>query len=244
MGKRLLLLTCLSLGFYGVKAQMLNYLNVGKFPIKDIDTYPPCFFSVTYESDDKKETKIYSLDSVLVDEIIVFNDLEGNELKKIERKYNDNGNLECIMKVDFLLAETEMETYYFNGQLKSKEKCEGEKLVSGNYYNENGLEIKKPEKVQPEPFDGIPGMFLYLQNNLRYPKDARRKGIEGVVYLSFEITEEGDFENLEVLNPEPHPMLAQEALRVIYNYPYLWTPGTLDGEKVKVLMRLPIRFRM
>ncbi|MCH7401491.1 energy transducer TonB [Belliella kenyensis] len=46
------------------------------------------------------------------------------------------------------------------------------------------------------------------------------------------------------MNPEPFPMLADEALRVFYRSPYPWKASTNDGEPVRTGMTLPIKFKL
>jgi TonB family protein len=87
------------------------------------------------------------------------------------------------------------------------------------------------------------GWNKYLVKNLKYPKEARKKGIGGIAYLYFKIDEEGVMQDVAITNPESiFPLLAEEAIRVMTSYPYVWTPAKVDGKPVNVEMRFPLRF--
>src|SRR5690606_18258455 len=98
------------------------------------------------------------------------------------------------------------------------------------YFDENGNPINKPKEEMPSPKGGLKGWNQYLANNMVYPKVARRKGQEGLVYIWFLLDKEGNIQDPEIMNPEQvYPLLAEEALRVIKKYPHRWTPGIKDG---------------
>ncbi|HSJ67142.1 MAG TPA: TonB family protein [Anditalea sp.] len=94
----------------------------------------------------------------------------------------------------------------------------------------------------PVPDGGFEGWNRYLSSNLKYPKRARENEIEGVVYLVFTVTTNGDLVDPDILRGIGHG-LDEEALRMIQDAP-TWSPGKLNGEAVNVKMRLPIRFKL
>lgn len=239
-----LLFFSLCLSFY-TYAQKVILLNNYKYPIQNTLKYEPCFYSVETTTDDSTITEIFSIDSLLVSKIELQKNHEGDEIKKVTREFGDNEILKSTTEEDYLLNFKIVSTFYENGQLESKEIQKGEEIEKGEYFDKDGLPRNEFIKISPEPKDGLTGFYKYLSKTLSYPKKARRSGIQGMVYLVFEITEEGTIENLEAMNPEDlDESMVDEALKVVWKYPHLWIPGKLDGEIVRVRMRLPVNFRL
>ncbi|HYG37691.1 MAG TPA: TonB family protein [Cytophagales bacterium] len=96
-------------------------------------------------------------------------------------------------------------------------------------------------KVEQMPnFNGDLGKFL--RNNLKYPEQAQRMGIEGKVFLSFIVGADGSIRDVKVIkgiNKE----LDDEAIRVIKKMPS-WNPGKQSGVAVSVHYALPINFKL
>lgn len=80
----------------------------------------------------------------------------------------------------------------------------------------------------------------YLQENITYPKSARKEGAQGTVYITFIIEKDGSITNVEILRGI-HDDIDQEAIRVVKAMPK-WIPGTQRGEPVRVQFNMPIRF--
>ncbi len=94
----------------------------------------------------------------------------------------------------------------------------------------------------PNPPGGMEGWNKYLSNNLKYPTQARRMGIEGTVYVVFVVNTDGSIQDVEILRGIGGGC-DEEALRVVKNAPK-WEPGKQRGRPVRVRMRLPIRFKL
>ena len=79
--------------------------------------------------------------------------------------------------------------------------------------------------------------------NLKYPKEAKDNGVEGMVVISFVV---GRF-NGSILEPEIvkslSPECDAEVMRVVKNMPP-WIPGEHDGKKVDVKYHLPVKFKL
>jgi protein TonB len=94
----------------------------------------------------------------------------------------------------------------------------------------------------PNPPGGMEGWNKYLSENLSYPEQARKLGIEGTVYVVFVVEEDGSIQGVEILRGIGGGC-DEEAMRVIKNSPD-WEPGTQRDRKVNVRMRMPIRFKL
>ena len=83
-----------------------------------------------------------------------------------------------------------------------------------------------------------------LRQRLHYPQDARRRGIEGVVYLQLYINSKGVVEKVEILQEKPNSsygfgIAAKNALLGIKG-----TPAKNNGKAVGVIFRYPVRFTL
>jgi protein TonB len=100
--------------------------------------------------------------------------------------------------------------------------------------------------VVVEQMPAFPGgdkkLFKFLKKNIKYPKEARRKEIEGRVYISFVIDEQGMVQDVRVIKGVS-PELDEEAVRVVKLMPK-WTPGSQKGKPIKVQYTLPIIFHL
>ncbi len=90
---------------------------------------------------------------------------------------------------------------------------------------------------------GVSEFYGIIGKNLRYPASANRKGVQGRVYISFEITEKGEMVNEKILKGIGEGC-EEEALRVVKLIPDEWIPAKLNGEPVVTSMVVPINFRL
>ncbi|MDT7829409.1 energy transducer TonB [Pricia sp. S334] len=80
---------------------------------------------------------------------------------------------------------------------------------------------------------------LHISKNFRYPKEAERKEIEGMISVLFTISKTGAIEN--IMTKGSHQLLEDEVRRIITLLPTM-KPGNHKGELVNVPFALPIRF--
>lgn len=106
----------------------------------------------------------------------------------------------------------------------------------------DGQEIFDVVETQPNPPGGMSGWNQYLAQNLKYPAEARKDGIEGTVIVVFVINSDGSISNVEILRGIGAGA-DEEAMRVVQNSPK-WEPGKQSGRTVNTRMRLPIRFKL
>ena len=94
---------------------------------------------------------------------------------------------------------------------------------------------------QPEFPGGPSAMAKWLGDNIKYPVEAAKKGIEGRVIVQFVVGSDGTVSDA-VVRRSVDPLLDAEALRVINAMP-AWTPGKQDGKPVAVRYTIPVTFR-
>lgn len=100
-------------------------------------------------------------------------------------------------------------------------------------------EIYSSVDIMPKPSFDIQD---YLAKNLRYPSDAREKGIEGKVIVRFVVTANGAIRRVEVVK-SAGAILDKEAVRIVSQMP-AWAPGIKDGKPVNCYFHQPIGFKL
>lgn len=95
---------------------------------------------------------------------------------------------------------------------------------------------------QPEFPGGMKAFYRYIRDNLKYPPQARRVGIEGRVTIQFVVDKSGQLTEVEVVKGIGAGC-NEEAVRVIKNSPK-WNAGRQRGKAVSVRMMLPVTFKL
>lgn len=99
-------------------------------------------------------------------------------------------------------------------------------------------------EVEHEPNfpGGLNKFYKFLQQNIKYPTEARKKKVEGKVFITFIIEKDGSFSHLRVVR-DPGYGCGAEALRVMKLSPK-WNAGVQNGHKVRVQYTMPINFTL
>lgn len=103
-------------------------------------------------------------------------------------------------------------------------------------------DVYEAVEQMPEFPGGMAGLMQYITKNLRYPEEAKAKGIQGRVTVRVVVNTEGKVTNAEVLR-SADPALDAEALRVASSLPD-WKPGMQDGKPVNVRFIFPVNFSL
>ena len=98
--------------------------------------------------------------------------------------------------------------------------------------------------VEEQPMfpGGMEEMMKFLQQNMKYPKEAQDQGKQGRVIVQFVVNKDGSISNDTIVR-SVDPLLDAEALRVVRSMPN-WTPGKQRGKEVRVRFTLPVTFRL
>jgi TonB family protein len=94
----------------------------------------------------------------------------------------------------------------------------------------------------PEFPGGDEARMKYLMENINYPEEARKKGIQGTVYISFVVEADGRITDVKILRGIGGGC-NEEAVRVVENMPN-WIPGKQRGQAVRVQFNMPFRFTL
>ncbi len=124
----------------------------------------------------------------------------------------------------------------------------GENRISGNstftpakIAESEGPVFNVVEKMPQFP-GGTSQLMKYLGDNIKYPAEAKEKGIQGRVYVNFVVEADGSISSVNVLRGIGAGC-DEEAIRVVSNMP-AWTPGEQRGKPVRVSFNLPIKYAL
>ncbi len=82
----------------------------------------------------------------------------------------------------------------------------------------------------------------FISENIQYPEKAKALGIDGTVFLSFVVNEDGSIQSQKVLR-DIGGGCAEEALRILNLMPK-WEAAIDEGVAVKVRLTLPVTFSL
>ena len=95
----------------------------------------------------------------------------------------------------------------------------------------------------PEYSGGQQMLMKFIADNIKYPAEAQQKGLEGRAICQFIVEKDGRVTDGCIVRSTGHPLLDEEALRVISIMP-AWKPGMQKGKPVRVKYTMPINFRL
>lgn len=134
---------------------------------------------------------------------------------------------------------------------------DGGEILITNRHKDDGVEILRSNTIggeihqdanhvyrvvdqMPKFPGGTSQLMSFMRNNIRYPVDAIKEGIEGRVILTFTVEKDGTLTDIKVAK-SVSPSLDKESVRIVKSMPK-WIPGKQNGTKVRVKYTLPISF--
>lgn len=96
--------------------------------------------------------------------------------------------------------------------------------------------------IHPQFPGGNDARLKFLRQNVRYPEEAVKKQIQGVVMTSFIVERDGTLSNIKIISGIGGGC-DEEAIRVINTMPR-WEPAKRNGKPVRIILKMPILFRI
>ena len=116
---------------------------------------------------------------------------------------------------------------------------EGDSLLAENQpADSNNVELK----LASFP-GGDVAMKRYFGANKKYPAEAKKNCLQGVVYTSFLVDTVGQISEINIERGIDSATLDAEAIRLIENMPD-WIPGQEGEEKFTMRIKIPVLFRL
>ncbi len=99
---------------------------------------------------------------------------------------------------------------------------------------------EKPDKMPMYP-KGNNGLITDIQSNVNYPQAAQDEGLEGVVIVSFTITNKGAIKNIGI-DRSVAESLDEAAIDVMKTLKP-WYPAEVNGEPTDINLKVLVTFR-
>ncbi|WP_162303516.1 TonB family protein [Hymenobacter sediminis] len=140
-------------------------------------------------------------------------------------------------------AVGEWHYYYDTGELSAIEMPDRQgKPLALAFFNKDGSPYMG--KVRPRELPQFPGgeaaLLSYVARNTNYPRDIRRKGITGNVYVRYTVGEDGRVGEVQIVQGLA-PEADQEARRVVASLP-AFEPGREYNLPTAMTFTIPIYF--
>ncbi len=99
---------------------------------------------------------------------------------------------------------------------------------------------------KPSIVGGVEAWQKFLTKNLKYPKKALSKKLEGDVWVGVKVAENGDLQEVVALNPNKvDQLLIEEVLRIFVLYKGGFNPALdFNGEPIASWIYLPVKFKL
>lgn len=108
------------------------------------------------------------------------------------------------------------------------------------FYNDETFVAKNRATIGAKYPGGMIALQKLVSDSLQYPQEARERGLEGTVYITFLVDASGEV-RLPQVSDGVHYLLDEEALRFVSSLP-TWTPAAKNGIAVDSSYIMPIIF--
>ncbi len=112
------------------------------------------------------------------------------------------------------------------------------KILNDAIIEEDTFYLMHTVEKPPEFPDGLDSLYTFIEKNNNW--QVGQITMEGKVFVSFIIEEDGKVSNIELVK-KFHPECDNEAIRIISKMP-AWQPGSQNGKPVRTKVVLPIFF--
>ena len=164
-------------------------------------------------------------------------------------------SLSYSLKTTFRPCTGETEKYYYI-QDKEKKILRAFYIIPADSISDTIYRTKFPDEgklrpklvylmteTSPSFIGGEEAIYRSIFQNLRYPEEAKQKGIQGKVMIRFVISEDGHITGVHALNGFLR-CLADAAAEVVMATTTKWIPGKVNNIPVKTQMNFPIKFTL
>ena len=107
----------------------------------------------------------------------------------------------------------------------------------------NDNQIYEAVKYPPEYPGGTAGLIKFLGDNIQYPTNAQKNGVQGTVILQFVVEKDGSVSDVKVLRSVDTELDA-EAVRVVSKITRFVPGYNKDHAPLRVMYTLPVKFKL
>src|SRR5258708_4717366 len=177
--------------------------------------------------------------------ILEFDDSLGNQLvREGEGWLHGRLNLNVEQgKVVNAHRDSVWTTFYDNGKVYCFESWNAGRLVDGISFDRQGKEYYyKQDLVLPSPALGMQQFYKEVGNQMSYPREAQKRGVQGKVIVELVIGDDGSITSPRILKGLGFGC-DEEALKVLMTSAP-WIPCRQKGQFVSYRITIPIIFKI
>jgi TonB family protein len=118
--------------------------------------------------------------------------------------------------------------------------------TSKTYTTKDGVLVYNKAEQDPAYNGGEKAMNAYFRDNVKFPEDAEKEGLDGTVYIEFIVGANGNVGEVTAATIPDETVdqrFVDEALRVVRAMPN-WIPGRQHGKAVAVSFSIPVTFEI
>jgi TonB family protein len=158
-------------------------------------------------------------------------------------------NNTLVLEFEYPENREKLNWVYHDGNKKVKGYSIADKSRTMHYF-ENGqklnadqiMDILSNYETEVAFEGGYNGLQAYLAANQKYPEKARKKGMQGEVYVSFVVNKSGGIREITVVRGVEEN-IDQEAIRLVQQMPK-WVPATFRGYTKETRHTMIIPFKL
>jgi TonB family protein len=222
------------------------------------DFYEPNVFSKKTSAHDMSQNKyLYVIAGIIIffciGGVVVYKVYNNKKLE--QRSYKQKLRIADSIRVTDSLAMTQANQQRIADSLamaQAEKQRVTDSLTQQQNNQDNNIEdnISESEsnsiysvvEEQPSYPGGDEARIRFLQANMKYPEEAKERGVQGKVFVTFIVEVNGSLSNISVLKGIGR-VVDEEAIRVVKLMPK-WIPGKMKGVPVRVQFNLPIKFTL
>ena len=195
-----------------------------------------CVSLSTYEPQEVQKRE--PVKDKVVQKILPKKIIQKKTQKKIIRKIIKKPEPKVVQKtVVAKKSITKVPTTTNTKTIKKEDKAAEQEIVSAQETNAT----QKPQKESPQKEyvdNHLQNIQELLQDNLYYPRRARKRGIVGTVVVHFEIARNGEVTQVEALS-SPSEILSRAAVKTIEDL-----SGKFPKPNEKLFLKIPIVYKL
>jgi TonB family protein len=168
--------------------------------------------------------------------------------KENAAKTTEQGAIKTLPDATHTPAARRKEAEKKRAALAEKKKLAWEQRVktSQTYKTKDGTLVYNKAEQDPAFNGGDNAMKAYFRDNVKFPKDAEKEGLDGTVYIEFVVEASGNVGEVTastIADETVDQRFVDEALRVVRAMPN-WIPGRQNGKAVAVSFSVPVTFEI
>lgn len=197
--------------------------------------------------DEEKAQLLLDLNELFQSPIIESNEFsESSPSKKLSKKSSQSSSEPIIKSLSEIPRIQEMPILVDESKTSNLSEKIDLSLLANQFTSDDYAYFDKfglQRKIQPASFlGGQEELASFVNENIEYPEDALKEGIEGLVEVGFTVDQQGNICNVHTIKGVSASLDA-EAERIVRNFPN-WIPQQVNSEFVKSNISIPIRFEI